>query len=367
VAPTSNSGGTFSYTSSDTSVATVSGTTVTILQAGTTTITAVQAETETYYGGSTNSVLTVISKVVSSLSMDVISEKTFGEESFTVSVSSNSDGSKTYTSSNTSVATITSVGLVTIVGAGSTTITVSQVETGNYFAKSVERVLTVSKAEPILTLVNIEKTYGDAGFTVSASSNSDGSKTYTSSNTNVATISGNMVTIISAGTTTITVSQVETSNYNSGTTTSVLTVEKAVSSLSMVSISEKTYGSVPFEVVVTTNSEGVISYTSSNTSVATVSSVGLVTIVGAGLTTISVTQGETSLYLVGNVEGLLTVKESSGSNPTVITGGSSLIYYLSTSATNAILSGDIMVSSGSLKSSSKKVIKASKRLTIKRG
>jgi hypothetical protein len=125
---------------------------------------------------------------------------------------------------------------------------------------------------------------------------------------------------------------------------------------------------MPFSVVVRTSSDGVRSNTSTNNSVATVSSVGLVTIKGAGTTTIKVSQVETENYLGGMVERELIVDESSASNPTEISGGSGLSYYLTTSAGYASLSGDIGLAGGKLVSSGgKKVIKASKRLKIKKG
>ena len=57
--PSSLSASTITYSSSNTSVATISGTTVTIKGTGTTTITAVQEENATHYGGSTSATLTV--------------------------------------------------------------------------------------------------------------------------------------------------------------------------------------------------------------------------------------------------------------------------------------------------------------------
>jgi hypothetical protein len=58
-APTSNSSGTFSYISSNTNVATVTGNTVTILRAGTSTITATQAAAAPYAAGSITATLSV--------------------------------------------------------------------------------------------------------------------------------------------------------------------------------------------------------------------------------------------------------------------------------------------------------------------
>jgi hypothetical protein len=58
-APSSNSTGAFSYTSSDSSVATISGSTVTIVGSGTTTITATQTATLNYTSGSVTTSFTV--------------------------------------------------------------------------------------------------------------------------------------------------------------------------------------------------------------------------------------------------------------------------------------------------------------------
>ena len=63
VAPSSASPAPFSYSSSDPKVATISGSTVTVLLAGTTTITAAQAEKGTYNATSTSAVLTVAARV----------------------------------------------------------------------------------------------------------------------------------------------------------------------------------------------------------------------------------------------------------------------------------------------------------------
>ena len=61
-------------------------------------------------------------------------------------------------------------------------------------------------------------------FTLDPSSNSPVAFTYTSSNTGVATIASNVVTIIGFGTSTITVSQVANDTYTSGSATMTLTV-----------------------------------------------------------------------------------------------------------------------------------------------
>lgn len=69
------------------------------------------------------------------------------------------------------------------------------------------------------------KKLGDAPFTITApTSNSAGAFTYSSGNTDVATISGNTVTIIGSGTAVITASQAANGSYDAGSATASLVV-----------------------------------------------------------------------------------------------------------------------------------------------
>jgi hypothetical protein len=71
----------------------------------------------------------------------------------------------------------------------------------------------------------ISKTEGDATFTLTApSSKGPGAFSFSSSNAEVATISGNTVTIVGPGTSTITAQQAASGSYNASSTSAVLTV-----------------------------------------------------------------------------------------------------------------------------------------------
>ena len=73
------------------------------------------------------------------------------------------------------------------------------------------------------------KYLGDAAFNLTASAGSGLTVTYTSSNTNVATVLGSLVTIMGEGTTTITASQAGNSNWNAATSVpQPLTVQSAL-------------------------------------------------------------------------------------------------------------------------------------------
>lgn len=72
----------------------------------------------------------------------------------------------------------------------------------------------------------MNKAFGDEPFVITPpTSNSDGTFSYESSNQSVATISGNTVTIVGAGSTTITATQAATDNYSSGSISATFVVE----------------------------------------------------------------------------------------------------------------------------------------------
>jgi alpha-tubulin suppressor-like RCC1 family protein len=300
--PTSNSSGSFSYSSSNTSVATISGNTITIVGAGTTTITATQAATTNYNSGTITTTFQV-DKATPSISGFSIPTKTFGDSPFTITPpTSNSSGSFSYSSSNASVATI-SGNTITIVGGGSTTITATQAATTNYNSGTITTIFQVDKANPSLSdFIIPTKTISNSPFTITPpTSNSDGLFSYSSSNSSVATISGNMITIVGAGTTTITASQTATTNYTSGKIASSFQVSKLTPSISGFSIPKKTIGNIPFTITPPiSNSNGSFSYSSSNTSVATISG-DTITIIDVGTTIITATQSETTDYSSGTM------------------------------------------------------------------
>lgn len=233
-APTSASSGAITFTSSNTAVATISGTTVTIVGAGSATITATQAANGNYNSATTTTTITV-SKATPTIAAMANSTKNYGDASFTIaSPTSNSTGAITLISSNTAVATI-SGNTVTIVGAGDAIITATQAADANFNSGSVTATLTVNKLTPVLSNFNaITKTTDSAPFTLTAptSSAGTGAITYTSSNSAVATVTGNTVTITGAGTTIITATQAADSNYNSQSITLNLTVSQVQSQIS---------------------------------------------------------------------------------------------------------------------------------------
>ena len=311
VDPSSNSDGSFNYTSSNPSVAAIDGSNVTIVGTGETLITATQIATANYLQGSIDASFVVL-KADPNLRNFSIDQKTYGDTSFNITdPSSNSDGSFNYTSSNTSVATIDG-SVVTIIGVGSTLITATQFETENYLEGSIDASFVVNKAPATLINFSIDtKTFGVDPFNLTEpESNSDGAFTYESSNPLVATIDGSNVTIVGAGETLITATQVTTANYLQGSIDASFVVNKANPGLNNFSSITKTFGDQSFNLVAPdSNSDGSFIYTSSNLNVATIEG-STVTIIGAGSTEIKATQSTTTNYLDASINTILTVNKA---------------------------------------------------------
>ncbi|MCH8515017.1 MAG: BspA family leucine-rich repeat surface protein, partial [Cyclobacteriaceae bacterium] len=225
---TASSGLDVSYSIGDETVATIAGNVVTIVGAGTTEITAFQLGNNNFEAAEPVTRTLTVEKASQTITFAELSSKTFGDASFELTATSSSGLDVTYSSSDETVATIVD-NVITIVGGGTTEITASQ-EGNNIFAAAepVTRVLTVEKLSQTITFAELSsKTFGDASFELTATSSSDLNVSYSSSDETVATIEGNVVTIVGAGTTEITASQEGNDNFAAAEpVTRVLTVEK---------------------------------------------------------------------------------------------------------------------------------------------
>jgi hypothetical protein len=317
ISANSASSGAVTYYSSDTSCASIDINTgiVTLNAPGQTIITAKQAQSIKYNAPlDISSVLLVIRGTTSftRVSFDISINKTYGDPSFNVIVSSASSGAKTYISSDASCATIdNSSGRVTIVSPGSTILTISQAETSQFYSPAdISAVLIVDRNTPLLTRTSfpstITKYYLDAAFSVQAtSSNTQVNVSYASSVPSVATIdssSGN-VTILAVGTTTITASQTDNANYTVPTpltlTLDVLRINTVLTGFP--TDLSKNIIEIPFTITATSDSSGVITYESTNTSLATInSSTGLVSLKGVGTVTLLAKQAQSTIYNAPN-------------------------------------------------------------------
>ncbi|MBA0884956.1 LamG-like jellyroll fold domain-containing protein [Flavobacterium undicola] len=223
---TASSGLAVTYSSSDESIASIVNGKIHILAAGTATITASQAGDNVYAAApSQTQVLTVV-KQAQTINFTAIGTKTMGDADFDPSATASSGLAVTYSSSDTSVASIVN-GNVHILAAGTSTITAAQAGNNIYAAaQSQTQVLTVIKQAQTISFAAIgTKLLGDADLDPSATASSGLAVTYSSSNASVASIVNGKVHILGTGTATITASQAGNNVYAAAPSqTQVLTV-----------------------------------------------------------------------------------------------------------------------------------------------
>jgi hypothetical protein len=144
---------------------------------------------------------------------------------------------------NPSSGTVLNVGTNTLVG------TFSPTETNNYYnGVTITNTVVVVKGSHTITFGSLpNKQVWDAAFSLTASASSGLTVTYTSSNLNVATVSGNTVTLVGDGTTVIRASQSGNSNWNVATEVEqTLTVlPRTVLTISGASVTGKIYDGLP--------------------------------------------------------------------------------------------------------------------------
>ena len=311
--PSTSSSGAFtysSYSSDNLSIATISGSTVTIGNVGTSTITATQAASDNYSSGSISTPF-IVNPGSPNLSNFVIPSKDYGGIPFVLTPpSTNSLGAFTYSSDNLSTATI-SGSTVTIGNVGTSTITATQAASGNYSQGSIQASFTVNTISPNLSnFVIPSKDYGGIPFVLTPpSTSSPGAFSYSSDNLSTATISGSTVTIGNVGTSTITATQAASGNYSQGSISIPFVVNPGSPNLSNFSIlpTPKKVGDVfMLSAPSSSNSLGAFIYSSLSTSV-TISG-NIVTVVGIdNPIIITATQTASVNYSQGSIQASFNV------------------------------------------------------------
>jgi gliding motility-associated-like protein len=298
----SNSSGIFTFIVSDTSIASVSYSSITIVGAGSTIITLNQAEVKNYNSGVATMTLTVNNGNPSIIFDDVT--KTYGDPNFEFSATSSSTGSFTFTISNTSIATMINSSNASISAVGTTTVEVIQAADNNFNSSTATMTLTIIKADPIIVFNDLIKNIKDSNFNFTATSNSTGALSYVISDTNIANVIGSNVTIQNLGETLVTLIQDSDNNYNAGSSTMTLKiVTDPVISLNDIT---KTFGDPNFDLAPTSTSPAPFSFTISNTNIAILND-NNVNIQNAGSTSIIVRQEAIENFIEATKSVVLTV------------------------------------------------------------
>ena len=300
--PTATPSGVKSTLSVISGPATVKGSTLTLTGAGAVTVAASVPGDKTYGPAATAPVSFMVSKATQNISpFETIQTKTYGSKPFKVKVPTSDSKLPVVLSVLSGPATV-SGDTVTVTGVGDVTLAANQVGNGNYTpASQLTTTFSVQPADQTISFkAPAAQTFGNNPFLLTATASSGLPIRYVSSKTNVASVSGSVVTIVGAGDSIITAYQDGNDLYKPADLSlraPGLTVKQATQSIQVVSPSTVTFrsGMQPIQLTATSSSGTLVTFTRRSGN-ATVTTAGLLTLTGKGAVSITATSAESANY-----------------------------------------------------------------------
>lgn len=317
--------GIITYESSDAAIASVSSSGVVTANAlGSVTITATKAADNLYAEATATTDVTVTPKLDQTISFDSDTYSIIVTNDLNISVSGGEgSGIVTYSSSDESVATVSSSGVVSAVSVGSAIISATKAEDETYAEATAETTVNVTPK------LNQSITFGEQNYTVVignsqtiAASGGPGTGTisYTTSDPNIATVNGEgLVTGIAIGNITLTAVKAPDSTYAEATATTTVTISDLLEQSISFPSNAYTLSVDETQTIVASGGEGTgsITYSSADTSVLTITNDGLVTAIGAGSTTITAVKAADGLYAEAFTTTAITVEPAAPDAPVI--------------------------------------------------
>ena len=326
---------TFTFDSNDSSVVSFYGNVATALKVGKVTINATQPGQTPWISATASQTLIVTTtpRADQTITFADIPSKTVQSASFDLSASASSGLPVSFESLHTNVATVDANGTVTIVGQGDATIRATQDGNGSYNpAPSVSKVLSVTKVPQTITfaaLTNASLNAGTYSLAGKASASSGLSLTYASSDSTIASISGDTLNLHSGGTVTITASQGGNDYYLAAPdATQLLTIIDDTQQQQTITWSQVipalTAGDADLNLTASASSGLAVSYVSSDETVVKIVNSTYLQVVGSGTATITATQPGGGQYAAATP--VLKTATVSKANQTIVTstGGTTL-------------------------------------------
>ncbi|MFN8019322.1 MAG: NHL repeat-containing protein [Acidimicrobiales bacterium] len=226
--------------------------------AGDCVVTADQAATTDDLADSASSTI-VVAKAAPVLSLTVPASATFGDAPVGVSASSASSGAITW---STDGPCAYSAGKVSFSGAGDCVVAADQAATADYTTATGSSTIVVAKAVPTLQVTApASATFGDAAVAVSASSESSGTITWSTSGP--CAYAAGKVSFSGAGDCVVTADQAAASDYAATSASSTIVVAKAVPTLQVTAPASATFGDAAVAVSASSESSGTITWSTS--------------------------------------------------------------------------------------------------------
>lgn len=301
-----------------TGVISITGTDMEILGFGTVTVVASVTETKNYQANSIEFTVSVRKAIATASATDITKVYKDPEFSLVGHLTTNSNGAVIYTVISETgdsravtnpiddVIDIALDGTVTIKNAGTATVRATSAETNQFEEQTTDFTVTVEPKVCDVTAADIrDKVYLQPDFSLTghAVTESDGTVSYSSSDSTVISLAGDIATITGAGTSVITVNVAATQNYVAQTCTFEIFVDKAQSTITATPSYTKLTTDPDFSLNYSTSSTPIastptcpITFSSSNTSIATVSTTGEVIIFASGDVTFTITLVEDDDY-----------------------------------------------------------------------
>jgi len=189
-------------------------------------------------------------KLSQSITFDALTDKNYGDASFTVGATTDSGLSVSYsTSGNCS----NSENTVSITGAGSCTVTASQSGNATYeAASSKSQTFSIAKKHAYITFNPPTKTFGDSPFNLSATGDANKSLRYTGGDSACSVNSSGQVTILNAGSCSVTATQEGDDNHIAAApVTRAILIRRQPQTINFSSVSAKKYLDDPFTLSAT--------------------------------------------------------------------------------------------------------------------
>jgi hypothetical protein len=296
---TASSGLAVSYTSTTTSICTVSGSTVTFVSGGAgCTIQASQAGNADYSAATTITHSFWVYREAQTISFMAPPPTPYSAATVNLSATASSGLAVTFTSKSTGVCTVSGA-TATLVSVGTCTISANQAGNGGYVAATaVTQSFVVTRAAQAISFATpLDQTFGTP-LTLSATANSGLGVSYASTTLSVCTVSGSTVTFVSGGAgCTIQASQAGNSDYiPAPTITRSFWVYREAQTITFSALSAQTYGETPITVSATATSGLAVTFASTTPSICTVLG-STVTLGEAGTCTIKATQAGNNGYV----------------------------------------------------------------------
>lgn len=305
--PTSNSPGAWSVLIDNPTIATANGLTVTLLSVGTTVIRYVQAATADYNSVSDYSRLTINPGTPT---IGEFKDQTVNLSQNFITITpptSNSDGTWSYKSLNTEIATI-SGNTIALRDGGTVQIEATQAATRTWTTATKTMTLTINAPTPTIGSFSDITLSIDSVAKVQLTmprSNSTGAWTLTSSDPSVVGLEGFTIVALKTGTSTITAKQSPAGGFRSTTASMKVTITAVAPTINLANFKDISTELDPGAVKVipftapTSNSPGAWSFVSSDPAIATVSGLNLVAN-KPGTITLTATQAASGNYSASN-------------------------------------------------------------------